>query len=221
MRPSGAPDSNAKLIRLVAFCMFASGALLSGACHQAASKQPQVVGEVPANPRFPNTRFPLLEVKKDFDAVERLMADPVGSQPWMRGPRKPPVSLRELGFKGKPSLVCFEGGQREWGTVVVLSDRSGNLFAFCTSQVRIGESDEFVDAYFIGGLRPSKHLVRVDEWSPSYRFLFSLVWSFAKDKQYQPSSTTLAKARAHANLSESEFAELLKEPALPEPAPPR
>ncbi|MEO5958454.1 MAG: hypothetical protein ABIZ49_05560 [Opitutaceae bacterium] len=165
--------------------------------------------------KFPPSRFPLVEVETEPVAFDRIRNDPIRSQPWMQGARLPPTTLEDLGLHGKLSLSALAGGKTEWGTHVIVSDSHGNLFGFFSAQARIGVTDDFKEVFWLGGLARSKDLVRVDAWSPSYRFLFSLVWSFARDDRYQPSRETLEKARQHANLTESELTELLTEPKHP------
>lgn len=86
------------------------------------------------------------------------------------------------------------------------------MFSFCSSPIHNIESDDFVDAFYLGNVIPGKGMVRVIEGSASYRFLFRLVWSFSQDERYRPSKETLERARKQLNLTESEFEELLLEP---------
>lgn len=71
------------------------------------------------------------------------------------------------------------------------------------------------EVFWLGGTERSSHLVRVEEWSPPFRLLFGLVWSFSSDPRYRPSAATLARAREQAHATEVEFAELLTPPAPP------
>ncbi|MBS0633544.1 MAG: hypothetical protein JSS11_16665 [Verrucomicrobia bacterium] len=193
-------------------CLLGLCSLALSACQQPTQKDSTPVATVTRTGRFPDTRFPLLEAAANQSASERIERSLIENQPWLKGDLKPPTALSDLGLKGKLSLIDYGGDKASWGTRVVIADSSGHIFAFFSGQVRKGESDDFVDAFYLGGVTPRKGMLRVFEGSPSYRFLFRLVWSFSRDARYRPSKATLERARAQLNLTESEFEELLTEP---------
>lgn len=164
----------------------------------------------PTTSRFSPLRFPLLEVPTDYAALTAFQRAPVESQPWMLGERMPPTKKEDLGLHGKLSLAVFSRSQSDPAYPILLADSDGHLFAFCATS----ETDYsgYGDAFVLGALRPSTRLVRVRPGTDSYRFLFSLVWSFARDTRYQCSRETLEKARASLHLSEAEFRELMSKP---------
>jgi hypothetical protein len=164
----------------------------------------------PTTSHFSPLRFPLIEVPTDYAALAALQNAPVKSQPWMMGECKPPTTKADLGLHGKLHLAVFRRSQRDPAYPILIADSDGHLFAFCATS----ETDYsgYGDAFVLGALRPSSSLIRVHPGSDSYRFLFSLVWSFAKDERYQCSRETLEKARASLHLSEAEFRELMSEP---------
>jgi hypothetical protein len=185
------------------------------------TEQDEVIAPLPKSrtnevTHAPRTRFPLFEpFSSDREAMDRLALDPVACQPWLHGSKTPPVSVRELGLHGPLRLAEFSGTKMEWGTHVVVEDAHGNLFAFC-SQQRQKAIDEWVDTFCLGTILPDKHHARVDEGTPSYKFLQALVWHFAQDPRYRATPETLAKVKEMLHVSDAEFAELQQPPAWPE-----
>jgi hypothetical protein len=175
-----------------------------------AEAPPSPPAETPAR-HFPDSRFPLLEVERNRELFARFDTAPFGSQPWLRGDRQPPLTLRDLGLVGRLSLADLSGGVAEWGMRVLVVDGHGNMFGFCTHQ-KVTPDGDLADVFDLGVLTPNKTAVHVTEGSPSYRFLHALVWSFAKDARYQPSQATLQRARTSAHLSEAELEELRRPP---------
>ena len=160
--------------------------------------------------KFSELRFPFIEVPEDRSALKHLQDDPISAQPWLSGSRRPPESLKDLGLSGELHLVLFRRTQLDPAFPVVLADAKGRLFAFCATS----ETDYsgYGDTFLLGAIRPSPTLERVLPGSASYYFLFSLVWSFAKDARYQPDAAILKDAQSRLRLSDEEFRELISEP---------
>jgi hypothetical protein len=210
--------------------IFAAAALVLVGCQQTtepshatvnvAEERDEVIQPLPkaaenAGTGAPRTRFPLFEpFLPEAAALERLAQDPVAAQPWLRSSKRPPLSLQDLGLKGPLHLADFSGTKLEWGTHVVVADAHGNLFAFA-SRERRRAIDDYVDSFYLGGLEPDSRLVRVDEGTPSYKFLQALVWHFADDPRYRARPATLQRVKEMLHVSDAEFAELLQPPAWP------
>ncbi len=173
------------------------------------------VSHQPSDVRFPS--LPLLDVKPEEKLAAAFKRDPEKSQPWLSGDRKPPLSIEDLGLHGQVRLVdqglYFDGGSQFY----LLADQAERLFAFCTSNPNPSESPAFLlgKVHFSnpGGLR-------VPLGSPSFEFLYRLVWSFSRDPRYRPDPETLRRFREDNRLSEGELDERMKEPNQPPDAEP-
>jgi hypothetical protein len=184
------------------------GALLVGGCRSHRPTPPSAPTQQSGD--FSELRFPFLDVPEDLPALDRLRENPASVQPWLSGSKKPPESLKDLGLSGELHLALFRRSQGDDAFPIVIADAQGRLFAFCATS----ETDYsgYGDAFVLGALRPSRALPRVLPGSASYRFLFSLVWSFADDKRYKPDPAVLEIARNRLRLSTEEFRQLLSEP---------
>ncbi len=160
--------------------------------------------------RFSPLRFPLLEVPEDQAAIAAFQSDPVSKQPWMQAGRHPPTNLKDIGLSGSVHLALFRRTQVDPAFPILLADGHGHLFAFCATSET--DYNGYGDAFLLGDIRPSRRLVKVTPDSEAYRFLFSLVWSFARDSRYQCGPAMLKNVQQRLRLSDEDFAQLLSQP---------
>ena len=154
------------------------------------------------NDRFPKTRIPLLSVTPDNMALERLSLNPVSSQPWMQGPKRPPESLADLGLKGRLCLVKYGNPRWEAHDIVIMDER-GRMFAFCATIISPYSPGD--DAFILGTTRATKSALQVKPDSRSYSFLFDLIWSFADDPRYHFTKRQAEILRTSMHLTDEEF----------------
>ena len=154
-------------------------------------------------------RLPWLKVEPEEELIAAFEKDPEKSQPWFAGDRSLPLSIQGLGLNGKVRLakqgLYLDGGSQCY----LLADEKDRLFAFCTSNPHSSASP----AFLLGRMHFTEvGSVRVPLGSPSFQFLYRLVWSFSRDPRYQPDLEILRRVREELGLSEKEFAEMRKEP---------
>ena len=191
--------------------LFVIGTVVLAGCTANTPKTPAIGPTPPAYPNdpFPKTRIPLLSVVPDNLALERLSLDPVSSQPWLQGPRRPPESLADLGLTGQLSLVKYGNPQWEAHDIVVM-DETGRMFAFCATIISPYKPGD--DAFILGTTHPQKSAPRVTPDSRSYRFLFDLVWSFADDPRYHYTKRQAETLRTSMHLTDEEFEIIIHKP---------
>ncbi len=158
-----------------------------------------------------SARLPLLSVLDDEARLAEFTRAPAALQPWLHGDRHPPVCLADLGLTPPLQLVhhsvYLDGGSQDW----LLRDDAGHYFEFCTSF-----PGDLPVAFLLGGAHWSEpHLLSVADGTPSFRFLFDLVWAFADDPRYRNDPKLLERVRISVGLSREEFARYYQKPVLP------
>lgn len=184
------------------------GCLLAIGC-QHPRREPTAVAHE-QNDRFSRLRFPLLEVPEDGAAIAAFRSNPASTQPWMETGRRPPTNLKDIGLSGPLHLALFRRTQSDPAFPILVGDSHGHLFAFCATSET--DYNGYGDAFLLGDIRPKRTLLKITPDSEAYRFLFSLVWSFARDARYQCEAATLKNVQERLRLSDDEFAQLLSQP---------
>jgi len=159
---------------------------------------------------FSAARFPLLDVPEDFDAISLFVSDPAAVAPWTKSQRLPISSIKDIGLSGKVRLAKFGPKATEAGYPVLMADDRGHMFGFCATNVT--DYNGFGDSFILGTLSPSRRFLRVLPGTPTYEYLFSLVWSFSQDQRYQCSPAYLEKIRSRLRLSPEDFRRFLSKP---------
>jgi hypothetical protein len=134
--------------------------------------------------------LPLLSLPLGHSRIGTFVRNHPESQPWLAGPKTPPICISDLGLEEPVTLVDYDtyldGGSQK----CVLADSKGHYFVFCTANPSVKEPPSFLLGVDHWSAKPA---LRVSAGSKSYQFLFDLIWSFADDPRYQIPADVIRK----------------------------